>query len=72
MAQPREFKINVSQSRLHRVQRQAATLYRTTGPYSAYQCLRDNGLEILWPTFLRTAKTWARDRYLREISRYER
>lgn len=67
-----EYKIKASQSKIHRIQQQAAVAYLAGKPYTAYQILKDADLAILWPTFLRTAKTWAGERYRREMARQSR
>jgi hypothetical protein len=70
MAHPTDLVIHMSQSKIKRIQDRAAAHWSAGRPHSAWQTLSDAGLEILWPTFLRTAKTWGRDRYIREITRH--
>lgn len=58
----------LSQSKINRIRDRASQAYVAGQPYTAYQILRDNGLEILWPTFLRTALTWSGERYRRAMT----
>lgn len=72
MTHATDFKIDITRSKIKRTHDRAARAYVAGHPYTAYAILRDAGLEILWPTFLHTAKTWAGERYRRELARHSR